>query len=273
MPLGAQHGVKAGLRLRGLGMPPVDLQRFESAAAGSRRVGARVLERKIDMPLTFVGASRDQVLERYSRFCQIVDPEAGDTRIEVTLDGVAWYVLAGRSGGGDYTFGEDTDGNTTLQIVVTFSADPFWLKSDEDSKIIEPGGLGRGLLSGPGALSGLEVSSTTALGSVTFVNTGELAAAPTWRITAPFTGFSLISPSGEVLEWVGEKLTGQIIIDTSVPTVVDETGANMYGGCVGAPRFWRVPKGSSVADIVVNDGVGGSTKIEVFWRPMKWVLF
>jgi len=273
--MGAASGIRARLNVRGLGMSPVDLQTFESAADGARITGRRTLPRTIDMPIKITGVDRAQVEARFDLLSQVVTPDLADgsTKITVTLDGVGWFVYGERSGGGDPTYGEDTDGTTFVMLVLTFQCDPFWSREDQDSKIIVPGGLGRGLLRGVGSLSGLEVSSASALGVATFANTGSLPAFPTWRLTAPFTGFTLTSEAGEVLNWVGTKATGQIIIDTQFATIVDELGVNQYGGLSGAPRFWKIPRGSSDGSVVVADAIGGSTKIEVFWRPRKSVLF
>jgi len=272
---GAESGVRARAQMRGTGLPPVNLQWFEGAGDGAQARGARVLTRTIDLPVKITGADRQSVWERFSLLAQIIAPTVDDVRLTITLDGVDWYTIVRRSGGGDPSWDEDTDGSTVLLTTITFEAgDPYWQRADQESKIITPAGLGRGLLGGVGALSGLEVSSTTALGTVNFTNTGDVDAYPMWLIEGPFTGFTLTSPDGKILQYVGTKLLGDsITIDTALGTIVNETSGNEYSGLQPAPRFWTIPKGDSVATVELLDAVGSESSVAVYWRPRKWVLF
>lgn len=272
--LDGSEGVKARAQVRGTGLPPVDLQWFEGAGDGATFRSARVLSRTIDMPVKVMGESRAEVWARLSLLGRILDPQNGPARLTMALEGVGWYVDTYRSGGGDPDWEKDTDGNTIAMLVVTLVAgNPYWECSDEESRIIVPGGLGRGLLRGPGSLSGLEVSTTAGLGSVVLDNTGDVAAWPTWRFGAPFTGFTITSPSGEVLEWVGTKATGWVEVNTGLGTVVNEAGGNEYAALEPAPRFWSIPPGTGEAQVEVPGAVGGSTTIAVHWRPRKWLVF
>lgn len=271
----ATTGVRARAQMRGTGLPPVNVQWFEGAGDGARARGARVLTRTLDMPVKITGANRALVWERFSALAQIIAPTVGDVTITFEIEGTDWYLLARRSGGGDFTWGEDTDGNTVLLTTLTFEAgNPYFQRVDQDAKLILPGGLGKGLLRGVGTLSGLEVSTITGLGSVEFVNSGDVPAFPTWRVWGPYTRFTLTSEDGKVLDWVGAKTNGQyVLVDTEFGTVVDNTGANAYANLAPAPRFWTIPAGDSVASIVLDNPTNGQSKIEVFWRPRKWVMF
>ena len=272
---GPASGVRARANVRGTGLPPVNLQWFEGAGDGARPRGARVLTRVLDMPVKIVGETRDVVEQRIGLLAQIIAPTVGDVTLTFDVEGVEWYLLARRSGGGDFTWGEDTDGKTFVMTTITFEAgNPYWERVNQESKTIAPGGLGKGLLRGPGTFSGLELSTMTGLGSVEFVNTGNVAAYPTWRVSGPFTGFTLTSPDGKVLQYTGSKTNGQmVIVDTQFGTVVDNTGANMYASLAAAPRFWTIPPGTSIATIAIASPVAGQSKIDVFWRPRKWVMF
>lgn len=272
--LDGSGAVRARAALRGTGLPPVALQWFEGAGDGAEYRSARVLPRTIDMPVKVTGVDRAAVWAAYSALARILDPANGPATLEMSLDGVGWFVEVYRSGGGDLDWDKDTDGRTIAMTVVTLVAgDPYWRRVSEESRIVTPGGLGQGLLSGPGALSGLEVSTTTGLGTVTLTNTGDVAAFPVWRVTAPFTDFTLTSPTGQVLAYTAAKASGWIEVNTRLATVVDEAGANQYANLDTAPEFWTIPPGSGDATVAITDPVGGSTEVSVYWRPRKWLVF
>ena len=266
--------VRAGLDVRGMGMPPVSTQWFEGAGDGASYRGARVLARVLDVPFKVYGANRAEVWDRVSLIARIFAPLAGDVRLTIELDGEEWYVDVRRTGGGDWVWGEDTDGATYLKTIVTVQAgDPFWQRTNEESKQIILAGLGRGLLKTPSPrLSALRVSTTAAFGTVTFSNSGDVDAFGQWRVTAPFTDFALISGLGEELIFEDAKATGWIDVDMELGTITDELGANRYDGLAATPRFWSIPPGESEADVLVTAATSAS-KITVIWSPRKWVMF
>lgn len=272
--LDGSSGIQARVAMRGTGLPPVALQWFEGAGDGATYRSARVLPRTLDMPLKVTGVDRADVWGHYSLLARVLAPENGPATLSVDLGGVGWFTEVYRSGGGDLDWEKDTDGATQAMTVVTLVAgDPYWRRVNEESRVIVPGGLGRGLLSGVGALSGLEVSTTTGLGVTSLDNTGDVEAFPVWRITAPFTDFTLTNALGEVLKWNGPKASGWIEVNTRLGTVVDEAGANQYAALDPTPRFWSIKPGATEVTVEVTDAVGGATSISVFWRPRKWMVF
>ena len=270
------QGIRAGLNVRGTGMPPVSNQWFAGAGDGESYRGSRVLPRVLDVPFKVYGDSRAAVWDRISLISRIFDPRLGPVRLTIELDGEEWYADVRREGGGDWSWGEDTDGSTYLKTIVTAKAgDPYWQRSNEESKNIVLGGLGRGLLkttAGVDSLSKLRVSTTAAFGSVTFSNSGDVEAFGKWRVTAPFDGFSLISPFDEALTFEDTKTTGWIDVDMELGTITDELGENRYDGLAATPRFWTIPSGESEADVLVESATSDS-RITVIWSPRKWVLF
>lgn len=264
--------VKARLGVKGTGLPPVKPQWFEGAGNGARWRGSRVLRRPLEIPFKVTGPNRAAVWASYSALARILDPLAGLVRLRVNLDGEVWYSDLARVGGGDWDWAADTDGSSFILTTIAFEAgDPYWTREDETSREIRPGGLGRGLLKG-GSLSELQLSTTTGFGTVNFDNPGDVAVAPVWTAYAPFTAILLESPSGEVLEWTGDKPDGWLRIDAGAGTVVDEVGANRYAGLNSVPRFWAIPPGATQAQIVATDP-DEDTRVVVAWRPKRWVLF
>lgn len=272
LTFGNDSGVKALIAVRGTGLPEVTTQWFEGVGDGAAYRGARVLPRVIDVPVKVVGASREVIASRMSQVARILAPASGMVRFTLQLGNFSWYLDVVRTGGGDWSWEDDTDGSSFLKTVFTLQAgDPYWTRVDESALSISLSGLGRGLIKET-SLSKLQVSTTSALGSVTFHNEGDVEAFPLWNVYAPFDGFTLVSPSGETLRWVGTKATGHITVDSRTGTVVDELGVNRYAELDPAPRFWKIPFGETVADITIDNATEAS-RIDVLWNERKWLAF
>lgn len=274
----ANDKIKVGLSVRGTGMPPIATQWFEGAGDGANYRGARVLSRVLDLPVKVYGSDRAEVWGGMSLVARVFAPLAGDVVLQVDLGGEGWQTRVRRTGGGDWTWGVDTDGKTFIKTIITIQAgDPYWVRTAAESRTITPGGLGRGLIRTPSPrLHALRVSTNNALGQVEFENPGDVPTDARWIVSGPFVGFTLTSPSGEVLSWNGTMLAGQsIIIDTETGIIVDQTGANRYGGLGPVPKFWQIPAGISTAGIELIDAVSGDgqSDVRVSWNPRKWVLF
>ena len=270
---GRESGLKALLKMRGTGLPPVSTQWFEGAGDGATYRSARVLARVMDLSVKVYGADREAVSERMSAVGRIFAPSDEGVKVAVQLDGETWYTFVHRTGGGDWDWSSDTDGKTFIITTITVKAgDPFWTRNDMEARAIVPGGLGRGLIKAT-SLSKLELSTNTAFGTVEFINSGDVPAYGRWTVRAPFTGFEFISPDGAVLKWTGEKLTGYLTVDTELGVIADEAGANRYTGLDAVPRFWAIPQGTSSASVVAFDAIAPDTQIEVIWKVKKWVMF
>lgn len=274
LTLGEASGVRAGLKVRGLGMPGVSLQWFEGAGEGRSFRGGRTLSRVVDMPVKINGANRQEVLERYSALARIFALDNAPVTLTLELDNEGWRANVVRTGGGDYTMGDDTDGSTFLKTVLTLeSGDPYWTRVNSEARVITPGGLGIPLI-GPGqSLAQLRMSNTEGSGSVEFTNTGDVLAWPEWRVLPPFQAFEF-QRAGLSLEWSqpATKTTGWIDVNSIDGTVTDETGANRYDGLSAAPKFFGIPPGTTQASVLLTAASAG-TRVNVAWHPRKVVLF
>lgn len=274
MNLDGSSGVRARLQVRGMGLPGVSLQWFDGAGDGSSFRGGRTLPRTLDMPIKINGTGRGDVLAKFSALARIIRLPFEAT-LTATFDDDEYRLSVARTGGGDYTMGVDTDGSTVLLTTITFQAGrPFWEQVDSEGREIKPEGVGLGML-GPGqSLASLILGSVDGFGSVSFTNSGDVDAWPTWTVVAPFSGFAFVRSDGLTLEWEGDtmKSSGSIVVDTLAGTVVDETGANRYGELLPAPKFFSVQPGTTLASIVLGDAAGGS-KVLVNWHPRKLVMF
>lgn len=274
LEMGHQSGVRAGLKVRGLGMPGVANQWFEGAGEGKAYRGGRTLARVIDMPVMIYGTDRQDVLEKYANLARIMLAENAPVTLTVELDGEGWRTAVVRSGGGDYTFGDDTDGSTYLKTIFTVeSGEPYMTRVDSEARVITPGGLGIPLI-GPGqSLVQLLLSNTEGSGAVQFTNTGDVSAWPVWTFLPPFQNF-LLARDGLVLEFkqAAVKASGFIEIDAAAGTVKDENGVNRYDLLSPAPKFFSIPRGTTSANVILT-GATGATRVNVAWHPRKAVLF
>lgn len=291
--LDGSAGATARLKVQGTGAAPVQVQWFEGAGNGKSFRGGRTLGRTFTMPIKVyadqydnASAARAQVRARAALVGRILALPNAPVRVTLDLDagspdGDRWFADMVKVGGGDWDWAADTDGRSFLMQTYTMEAgDPYWTSEDQDSKVITPAGVGIGLL-GPGvSLAQLRVASTSGLGEVDILNTGEVEAYPVWRIEAPFEAFSLVSQYGETLEWSatkagivgGAKATGWIEVNTQYGTVVDEAGVNRYKGLEDAPSFWSVRPGTTAADILMT-AASGASRITLVWNVRREILF
>ena len=274
LTLGDASGIKAGLKVRGLGMPGVSLQWFEGAGEGKSFRGGRTLGRVVDMPVKITGTDRADVLAKFSALARIMVLENSPVTLTLELDGEGWRSQVVRAGGGDYTMGDDSDGATWLRTIFTVeSGSPYWERVNSEARVITPGGLGIPLI-GPGqSLAQLRLSNTEGSGAVEFTNTGDVAAWPSWRVLPPFQAF-VFERDGLVLEWsqAATKTDGWIDVNSIDGTVTDETGENRYDGLADAPKFFSIPPGTTSAQVVLT-AASGATRVNVAWHPRKVVLF
>ena len=204
-------GITALEGLAGFGLPATSVQWFEGAGDGSSYRGARQQNRAITLPIMVSGPDRQAVREAFSRLATVLSPEFAPARLRFTEpDGDAWVLAVVRTGGGDFSWGVDTDGDTYLQTVLTLEAgDPYWTREAASVQIVRAGGAGRGLLKGVTPLSSLRLASGQVIGDVLIENPGDAPAYPLITVKGPGTALTLTSPTGEVLRWRGSMTLGE----------------------------------------------------------------
>jgi hypothetical protein len=270
---GPQSGMRALAKLRGTGLPPVATQWFEGAGDGASYRGGRLLARVLDVPIKVYGNTENEVAASLGLIGRIFALTAGDVRLTIDRTGQAWYVDVRRTGGGDWEWGEDSDGSSYVMTVLTVQAgDPYWTAVTEQSRVVAPNLIKRGLITPGGSLSKLQLATGTAFGAVEFSNDGDVPAYPEWTLTAPFAGFNLISGTGEAVRWSGGKQTGHLIVNTKLGTITDETGKNAYAGLAPAPRFWPIQPGESQATVELVTAQAGAQAVAL-WHAKRWVMF
>ncbi|MEU7400087.1 phage tail family protein [Streptomyces sp. NPDC044948] len=260
-------GYQAKTGATGFGLPPVTVQWLEGAGDGAVYRRKRVQPRDIDLALEVLARNRDDLQARLSRLALAVSD-----RCTLTLlndDGVRWSTTVYRTGGGEFTYGVETNGEREFETVLSFRApDPYWTSSATQSRRIT------GATSAPflSSLAKLNVAASQAIGEILLDNSGDAEAYPIWKVYGPGKTFTAISPSGERLRWNGTLAAGEVLtIDTKKGTVVDQSGANRYNELDAAPRFWTVKPGLSTAEASLLN-ITSSSAIVCSWQPRKWMV-
>lgn len=153
-------GVQARTGITGLGLPQKSVQWLEGAGDGAIARGWRVQARDIDLPLEVVGADRDELKYWLARLASILGTNHDHVVHEGVLtlnfydfDDTKWSTNVEHVGGGDYNYGDDTDGLYTCSLVITLRAgNPYFSDGlDEGCHMYEtrsgnyvPGGGGGG---------------------------------------------------------------------------------------------------------------------------------
>ncbi|QPB09848.1 minor tail protein [Streptomyces phage Sentinel] len=261
-------GFQAKSGVTGLGLPPVSVQWLEGAGDGAVFRRTRVQSRDIDVPIEILASDRVDLQAKLSRLALVL--AGGCTLVLVDDDGSTWTTEVHRVGGGEYTYGEDSIGETEFQTVITFRAgDPYFTSSQQDVRTVSGAVATSPFLSN---LVAMTVAPSQAIGSIDLLNTGDAPAYPVWEVRGPGDHFVATSPTGETLKWNGTLTAGQkLIIDTRKGTVQDETGANRYDLLDAAPRFWTVQPGASTATASLLNTTSAS-QITCSWYPRKWMV-
>lgn len=262
---------------RGTGLAASELRVTASAGDGGTWRGTRKASRDLDVPLTVLGSSRDDVETKLRRFAAALSDRYGTPKLRATYgDGTSYDLEVHYVAGAETTYGSDAR-NLFCNWAMTWQApDPFWVSNRAVEFSVGASAQTRGLLAAPvgetATLSALRVSSSQALGSLTIENPGDVDAFPVWTIDGPATSVS-ITLDGVGFTY-GETLVSgnRITIDTRTATVTNAAGVNKYGFLGTAPKLFRIPPGTSTLSIVAT-GADSNTRINGYFNPRREVIF
>jgi hypothetical protein len=268
---GSEEGAQVLAGLTGQGLAPVLNQWFEGTGPGATLQGTRVLPRDLDLPLLIEGPDPAGVQSVLSRLVTIFKAETGSARLWLVRGSERRFTDVARTAGGDWTSGEDSDGETWVRTLVTVRAgDPYWTREEPAGFEVRIDDGGRGLLP---LLGHLQLTSSLATGERVMENPGDANALPVWTVHGPGRNFTAVSPAGERLRWEGWVPAGETLtLSTITGTVVDGAGENRYDLLASAPRFWTVPPGISAAKVTLDDATTQS-RITCTWQPRWEVSF
>jgi hypothetical protein len=212
-------GVEVTSRFTGGGLPPVTAQFDEGLGNGATYRGTRVQSRVLDFAAHCYGPSRVHLRSIVDRLSMVLAYPCTVTFVDPDED-ETWYVTAVRTGGGDYSYGEDGDAGTSFVNIEWSmqSESPFWtadslIRTADESDVL------------------------------TTENYGTVPVSGVWRCTGPTNGFTVTNEDDSVLEFTGFIPEGQTVtIDGINGTVYDSDGGNRYNDLAGDPSF-AVPVG------------------------------
>lgn len=243
-------GVEVGAGMTGLGLPSVDVQWFESAADGALFRNSRAQPRDMDLPLNVWADNRTDLKAKVREIAAVLD---GQMTLRI-YDGVnTWRTDVIRAGGGDYTYGTETDGLNQWSSIVTLRAgDPYWYFDTAPVTALN--------VSVPIAQFANKANTISVQGSA--------PVKPVWTVKGPATGFSLTNADGDNIFWTGDLLgSDTITIDTAKGTCVDQNGVNRYSSFGTAPRMFPLYPGASTVTTTVFGPPVASTRTNYYLNP------
>lgn len=268
--LGESGDFIARAGLLGLGIPPTNVRIDESASDGGVWRNTRRGVRNIDIPLTILGVSRDDVELKMRRLSRLVQDTKGPVTIRANYaSGEEWDLQAHYVGGAESQYGSEGD-ETWINWVLSFQApNPFWVRSTSESYYLGSGTTGRSIIPN---LAELRVSSSQAIGTLIVENSGDVNAYPRWQFKGPMDTVTVTSDTGLSFSYNATITLGNTItIDTVAGTVVDQLGVNKYANLAPSPKLFSIPAGTSSLTVAAT-GATGDTLISMFYQPRKEVV-
>jgi hypothetical protein len=250
----------------GFGIPATKVRIDESAGTGGVWRNTKRGVRDVDLPVTVLGTSRDDVLVKLRRLVRILNDASGPTKINAIHDhpgGESLYLEAHYTGGAESEWGSSA-GNTWNRWVLSFQAPmPHWVSATTQSFTVGSGSTGRGLLP---QLSKMKVSSSETIGVISANNTGDVAAYPVWTIRGPVT--NLVISNGSQSFAFNRIITGSetIVVNTEQGTVEDEFGTNLYSILKPAPKLFALQPGVNGLSVYGADSTA-NTRITCEYSP------
>jgi hypothetical protein len=236
----------------GFGITPTTVRIEPSAGVGGVFRHSRRGVRDVDLPVTILGSSREDVQTKLRRLARITQDARGPMVFRATYgSGEQLFLNLHYTGGAESQWGSDNAGRTFCRWVLSAQApQPFWESLTKQTISIAGGGTGRGLLP---ELSKLKVSSSEALGEVTITSNADVEVYPVWTINGPVTDFTVsdgvnsFTIEGTIAE--GETIT----VDTENKTVTDGGGNNVYSLLGPAPKLFSFQPGETLLEVTGTD--------------------
>lgn len=248
----------------GFNMAPSQVRIQQSAGDGGVFRHSKKGVRELDLPITTLGATRDEVQAKLRRLSRLLQDVLGGATLEAyysngeTLQMEVYY-----TGGAEGQWGSEA-GQIWNRWVLSLQAPvPFWEKAQEISFILGEEPTGRGLLP---ELTKLKVSSGQIFGEVTVNNVGDVPSFPKWRILGPITNLTV--SNGVQSFAIPSAVDGStvITIETGTGKVYDEAGANLYNLLGPAPKLFQLPPGTTTIT-VTGDDTTEATRVGFFYKP------
>ncbi|POH63961.1 hypothetical protein C3B59_10480 [Cryobacterium zongtaii] len=254
-----QSAYMHGPRTSGLGVSE-KLPRFaRGTGAGTSYQGMRTGSRTADLNVIVCGTSRAATEEAFRRLVSIMLPRKGRPLPKLVAEYPTGEALELPF---VYRSGLEVDRTASLPVAADFLVSiecpaPYWTAREALQFVVSNGAGAVGLLP---HLAELPVGSSTAVGSITVENPGDVESDIAWTITGP-GGPIPISVDGVGFVFETPLVTGEVVTIRRTALgieVLDQSGANRYTDLGYAPKFPRLPEGTSRVDISMQDASPGT---------------
>lgn len=271
IPLASEIDEAGDFRLmkgtHGLGLPVDVVRLVDSASGGGSYRGHRVAMRDAVLVVEVNGRSRSDTEDKLRRLARCIDASVSPQLVARYLDGSVYRLGFYRVGGGEDTYGEWGERTVEWELDVR-CPDPYWLADAPVPLEVSQDGQTVGLLPD---LAKLPVMPSSASGTVTVENPGDVPAPLYWRITGP-GGPARVSVNGRGFVFNATLRAGEVITVERTRTgwrVTDQTGASRYSDLGPAPKFPSAPVGPTVMTASLENADPGSSSIAGYFRPRR----
>lgn len=237
----------------GWGMAPVVNAWFEGAGDGELLSSTRRSGRQLTIPVSAFGATRDEVQTNIRNLVRVIrDPFT----IYVDYDdGSSYYIGAVYTDGAEGVYGAAPEMQADMSLTF-LCPDPYWTSVQTQSFTVAPASAGPLLPD----LAQLQVASSSAFGTTTITNTGDVSSNPTWKIQGPGNAITLAIGSKSLT--LNTTLTSSDLVTIQFTnggwTVTNASGVNLYGSLSPAPTFPTIPRGTTTATVQMAGTAIGS---------------
>lgn len=242
----------------GLNIPPAQVRIEPSAGDGGVFRHTKRGVRQIDLPVTVLGDSRQDVQSKLRRLSRLLQDTTGPTRLNANYTNNETLFLEGHYvGGAEGQWGSNAGKVWNRWVITMQCPNPYWQSTALDEFVVTAGNTGRGMLP---QLVKLQLTSSQVFGVITVDNAGDVPAFPIWFIRGPLSNVN-ISKNGESFSFNTPVAAGETItVNTATGEITDDLGTNRYSILNPAPKLFRVEPG--VTSITV-EGTNATTASEV----------
>lgn len=271
LPGDATHGFVFQPGPKGLGAPTDVFEWQESPVQGARVRSHRVALREAQWPILILGDDTDDVRALHRQLASMTAPDANPVMLARYDTGevfrLPFVVVGGLEDGVEY------EGATDIEVkLLVRCPNPFWVsETPETVGPINASSVDVGLLPD---LAELHVGSSSAFGSLSVENTGDVESPVSWVLRGP-GGPITIELGGRGFVFEDALAAGETVTITRTSqgwSVTDGTGANRYASLGPAPKFPSIPVGVSTGTIEMVDADTGAMVAGYFYVLRKTVI-
>ena len=253
----------------GLGIPPAEVRIEPSAGDGGVFRNTKRGIREVDLPITVLGTSRNDVQTKLRRLSRLLNDTTGPTRLTATYSSGESVFLEGHYvAGAESQWGDDAGLVWNRWVITLQCPNPFWQSTTVDEFVVTPGNTGRGLLP---RLVNLKLTSSQVFGVITVDNQGDVPAYPIWYIRGPLSNVN-IANNGSSFGFNAPVLAGETItVNTKTGETTDDLGTNRYSLLNPAPKLFRIEPGVSSITVEGTNATNAS-EVRLDYSPLYEVV-